>query len=196
MKKIKTHLAAFLVLIAAGIMVACSSNSDGADLDTSTKATPLFDTADLTIPADDVELSKGYWVFKYVGELGRIQHSFTITNNLIYYTESTKEVLVQNFNYSNSNIKATSGSIKRDEIFDNENKEKYVNFLQQENTTISGESWQGNTLKHIDNNYTYTYELTRILSNTSGYTITTNEKKTRYYVTTSDNKRNYYFAKQ
>ena len=124
MKKIKTLLAAFLVVIAAGMLAACSSNSDGADLDTSTKATPLFDTADLTIPADDVELSKGYWVFKYVGELGRIQHSFTITNNLIYYTESTKEVLVQNFNYSNSNIKATSGSIKRDEIFDNENKER------------------------------------------------------------------------
>ena len=198
-EKIKTLLVAFLVVIAAGMLIACSSNSDAPSLDTSSNATPLFDEEDATIPADDVELSNGNWVFKYIGNEGRRQHSFTITNNLIYYTESSKEVLVQNFSFSNNNITTTSGTLKLEEVFSDENKTAYINFLNQEHATHPNETWQGNTLKIFDNVYTYESELTWIrsrLKNSSYYSVTTNEDKTRYIAISSDNKYKYYFAKK
>ena len=201
MKKIKTLLTAFLIVIAAGMFIACSSNSDGPSLDTSTNTTPLFDPADASIPTDDVELSNGNWIFKYVGDEGKMQYSFTITNNLIYYTESNKVVLVQNFTFSNDNIKVTSGDYKREEVFDDENKTNYINFINQEHATSPNETWQGNTRTYISNNYTYEKDLTDILnhaSDTNKYTVTTNEDKTRYIVISGSTKYKYkyYFAKK
>lgn len=201
MKKFKNLLAAFLVVIAAGMLVACSSNSDDNSFNAGTNTTPLFDVEEATLEADDIELSDGNWVFKFVSDEDRMQHSFTITNNIIYYTESDIVILVQDFSLSNDTITITSGTYKREEVFDDENKTKYINFINQEHATNPNETWRGNTRILVQNDYKYSSDLINILnhaSETNKYTITTNKDKTRYIVISGSTKYKYkyYFAKK
>ena len=194
MKKFKNLLAAFLVLIAAGMLIACSSNSDAPSLDTSSNTTPLFDAGDAAIPADDVELSNGLWVFKwvYTSENSATSHWYE-DNHVDYRYISSKTVLVLNFSVSNGTRTTTSGKYKSEQVLDDENKAKLSQFFTENNLP---QKWNGNKLIAEDNDYTYDGNMNHALQSASkSYaTVTTNENKTLYIISYSNNDK-YYFAK-
>ena len=194
MKKFKNLLAAFLVLIAAGMLVACSSNSDAPSLDTSSNTTPLFDAGDAAIPADDVELSNGLWVFKwvYTSENSATSHWYE-DNHVDYRYISSKTVLVLNFSVSNGTRTTTSGKYKSEQVLDDENKAKLSQFFTENNLP---QKWNGNKFISEDNDYTYDGNMNHALQSASeSYaTVTTNENKTLYIISYSNNDK-YYFAK-
>ena len=198
MKKIKTLLAAFLVLIAAGIMVACSSNSDGADLDTSTKATPLFDDTDVTIPADDVVLSNGVWVFKWVNTSSNSSTRHSYENNYVDYSYiSNKLTILLNFSVSNGTRTVTSGKYKSEQVLDDENKAKLQQFFTENNLNSPNDKWEGNKFTRTYEQYTYAGNMTNAINSADKdyVSVKTNKNKTCYIISFSTND-NYYFAKQ
>ncbi len=194
MKKIKTLLAAFLVLIAAGMLIACSSNSDAPSLDTSSNATPLFAAEDATIPADDVDLSNGHWVFKWVYTRENSSTSLWFEDNHIDYNYiSAETVIVLNFSVSNGKRSTASGTYKDVAVLDNDNKAKLQTFLNENGLT---RKWEGNKAIAEQNDYTYDGNMTSALQSASEsyVTVTTNENKTLYIISFSNNDK-YYFAK-
>ena len=207
MKYFKTLMAVFLIVIVVGIFTACSNgnNNGGSPASKGANDSPLFDESELTVSADDLEFSDNDdWIFKCISSEGSMQQSLSLLGSpLVYNIISSKTFLVQNFSVkpvsdTQQQLVITSGQFKREEVFDAENKTKYVNFFNQHNATVSG-SWKGNTLVLEMNDYKNSGELGIIINNacdSNYYTITTNETKTRYFITSSDNKYNYYFEKK
>ena len=108
----------------------------------------------------------------------------------------TKYVIVQKITINGENVTAISGSDKSVNVFDDENKEKYKSFYAGSNA--SGESWEGNTLTRVQNDYTFTsYPYSAVVEAANGdCTILTNEDRTLYKIISGKKSPHiYYFAK-
>ena len=196
MKTFKTVILALLVLIVGGLFAGCSGGN-GVSLDTSLNCTPLFDESLLTVTLDAEEIADGTWTFKGINVEDQPYTTGMISANgtLNYSLLSSEYVIVQKITINGENVTAISGSDKSIEVFDDENKEKYKNF--NAGSYPRGESWEGNTLIRVQNDYKFTsFPISAVIDAAKGKcTILTNDDRTLYKISEKKGSHVFYFAK-